>query len=521
MNKNLIVILVLSAVVYSANTWKTSVYVLDEARNAGCAMEMYQRNDWVVPTFNGELRTDKPPLHYYLMQLSYRVFGINAFSARLYATVMGLLTVWVVYFFGRKLAGEQTSFFSALILISSLQLAVQFHLAVPDPCLIFFLTLGYLSFIYAYLLQKSRFYYLFYVAISLATLSKGPVAILFTGLTVLIFLVAQQNFKVKTLLQIKVPQGILIFLVLVLPWYILVGIATEGEWIEQFFFKHNINRFTSTMEGHGGFPLASFVIVIGALVPFSFFFPQAIRNIWHEQKTNPFIQFCLIATGVVVIFFAFSRTILPNYPEPALPFFALLLGFYLSTIYARPEIIKKQRLHVNAIVYVIVSMAIPFAVWIGLGYEEPLRDLRYSAGYFSILSLGAFLGLYFMIRKEIAYVVYAYTTSSVLLLLIFFYVIYPRIDQQNPVLQSLPLMVHPEKPVLYYRDFNPAFVFALRHPINAIGTAREAEAYSGSAAGFYLITQKRFLSELESLDARVIFEGKDLFESRTTLILEK
>ncbi|MDH5250584.1 MAG: glycosyltransferase family 39 protein, partial [Cyclobacteriaceae bacterium] len=106
MNKNLIVILVLSAVVYSANTWKTSVYVLDEARNAGCAMEMYQRNDWVVPTFNGELRTDKPPLHYYLMQLSYRVFGINAFSARLYATVMGLLTVWVVYFFGRKLAGE-------------------------------------------------------------------------------------------------------------------------------------------------------------------------------------------------------------------------------------------------------------------------------------------------------------------------------------------------------------------------------------------------------------------------------
>ncbi len=406
------------------------------------------------------------------------------------------------------------------MLISSLQLAAQFHLAVPDPCLIFFLTLGYLSFVSAYLLQKSNFYYLFYISISLATLSKGPVAVLFSGLTVLIFLVAQKNFNVRTLLQIKVPQGILIFLVLVLPWYVLVGIATEGEWLEQFFFKHNINRFTSTMEGHGGFPLASFAIVLGALIPFSFFFPQVFRKIWQEQKTNPFIQFCLIATGVVAIFFAFSRTILPNYPEPAVPFFALLLAFYLNTVYERPEIIKQQRLYVNAAVYVLVSLAIPVAVWIGLGYEEPLEDLRYSAVYFSVLPLGAFLGLYFMVKKEIASVVYTYAISSALLLLIFFYGIYPKIDARNPVSQSLSLM-HSDKPILYYRDFNPAFVFALRHPIAAIGTPQEALAYSDSGAAFYLITQKRFLPELDSLGATVVFEGKDLFERRTTVILEK
>jgi hypothetical protein len=182
--------------------------------------------------------------------------------------------------------------------------------------------------------------------------------------------------------------------------------------------------------------------------------------------------------------------------------------------------IKQQRLYINAVVYVVVSLAIPVAVWIGLGYEESLQDLKYSAVYFSVLPLGAFLGLYFMMKKEIANVVYTYAISSALLLLIFFYGIYPKIDARNPVSQSLSL-VQSGKPVLYYRDFNPAFVFALQHPIAAIGTSQEALAYSDSGAAFYLITQKRFLSELDSLGARVVFEGKDLFESRTTVILEK
>jgi 4-amino-4-deoxy-L-arabinose transferase-like glycosyltransferase len=67
--KNLFLLLILSTVVYTANIWGTSVYILDEAKNAGCAMEMYQRGDWVVPTFNDALRTDKPPLHYYFMKV--------------------------------------------------------------------------------------------------------------------------------------------------------------------------------------------------------------------------------------------------------------------------------------------------------------------------------------------------------------------------------------------------------------------------------------------------------------------
>ena len=483
-------------------------------------MEMYQRNDWVVPTFNGELRTDKPPLHYFLMQLSYRTFGVGVFSARLYAITMGILTVLCVYLFGRRLADERTALIASLILISSLQLAVQFHLAVPDPCLIFFLTLGYLSFIYAFQFRNAVYYYLFYFSIGLATLSKGPVAIVFAGLTVLIFLMAQKKFTAKTLLEIRLVQGVFIFLVIVLPWYVMVGIATQGEWIEEFFFRHNVGRFTSTMEGHRGFPLASFVIAVGALVPFSFFLPQTMRSVWHEQRSKPFLQFCLIAAGVILVFFAFSRTILPNYPEPALPFLAMLLGFYFSSLVAEGENMNRKTLSINSGAYLLVALVIPVAAWVGLSYEDSLRDLRYAAWYFSVLPLGALLGLYFIVKGKVLNAVYVYASSSVIMLLLFFYLIFPQVDRRNPVTSSVALIHKHEKPVLYYRGFNPAYVFALQRTIRSIGDAEAASAYSDSTAGYYLITQKRFLPDLHDLGAHVVFEGRDLFESQTTVVME-
>ncbi len=521
MNRNFILLLVLSTAVYSANIWNTSVYVLDEAKNAGCAMEMYQRNDWIVPTFNQQLRTDKPPLHYYHMMGAFRVFGVNPFAARIFSSVMGILTVLCVYLFGRKLAGESTALFASLILIASLQLAIQFHLAVPDPYLIFFLTFGWLSFIYGFSFRKHLFYYLFYIAVGLGTLAKGPVAIIFSGLLVLIFLIAQRKLSIKTLFETKVVQGFFILLAIVLPWYFAVSQATDGEWIAQFFLKHNVNRFTSSMEGHGGFPLASLVIAIGALIPFSFFFPQAFRLTWKEQKSNPFLQFSGIAMSIVIVFFALSRTILPNYPEPSLPFFAILLGYFFSRIAERRDEIRKQKLYVNAIAYLIVAIALPIVVWIGLGKEDSLQALQGVAVYFLLLSLGALIALYFILKQEIVKAFYSYVTSMVIFLMCFFYIIFPKVDKQNPVLQSTALVEGKNKPLLYYKNFNPSYVFALQQPIKAYGAIDEIVNDPELKDGFYLITQKRYLPELELLGGQVLFQGKDLFEKQVTVVIER
>src|SRR5690625_7363242 len=69
------------------------IYILVEAKNAEAASEMFVNNDWLVPTFNGELRTDKPPLHYWFMMISSKFFVVRAFSASLLSSVFGVFSI--------------------------------------------------------------------------------------------------------------------------------------------------------------------------------------------------------------------------------------------------------------------------------------------------------------------------------------------------------------------------------------------------------------------------------------------
>ncbi len=72
---------IISLTMLLQNLDKPMIYILDEAKNAECAREMMVPGDFITPYFNGQLRTGKPPLHYFFMILSYKIFGVSAFSA--------------------------------------------------------------------------------------------------------------------------------------------------------------------------------------------------------------------------------------------------------------------------------------------------------------------------------------------------------------------------------------------------------------------------------------------------------
>ena len=113
----------------------------DETRNARCAVEMQQRDDWVVPTFNDELRDAKPVLLYWLIRCSYIVFGINEFAARFPSAILGLGTILATYMIGRRLFNAQVGLLAGVILSTSLMFEVASHAATPDAPLIFCTTL--------------------------------------------------------------------------------------------------------------------------------------------------------------------------------------------------------------------------------------------------------------------------------------------------------------------------------------------------------------------------------------------
>lgn len=518
LSNRLWIVAILSLIVLTANIWGTSIYILDESKNAGCAMEMHQKGEWIVPTFNGELRTDKPVFHYYFMKTAYSVFGINSFGARIGSSLMGILTVLTVFFFTRRMVNERSAFFASLILLSSIQMVIQFHLAVPDPYLLSFLTLAWLSFYYGWSTQQRRFLYLFYLATGLAFLTKGPVAVVFSGLIVLVFLLARRRFTWRDIKGLHIPQGALLFAVVALPWYYLVWRETQGEWIDQFFFKHNVGRFTQTMEGHGGFPLASFVILLGGLIPFSFFLPQVLRRLWREREANGYLVFCAIAMLTVTVFFAFSRTILPTYIEPALPFAAIVTGVFFGRL--KNYVPDTSKLWISALVYLVIGLLLPVAGFIALAQDPSLSDLTLLSAAFIILSGGAVVGYLFIRRLNYSATVLAYVSSLIVFLLVFFYVLFPILDARNPVRKSMTFLRDSHKPVVYYKDFNPAYVFALKRTLPGLESVEAVEQLKTQSPGFYIITEKDHLPELEPCKLVKRFEGVDLFEGSTTVILE-
>ena len=97
MTRRAIYLGLLSAIIFFSNLAGPSIYILDEAKNAGCAREMLTNQEYVVPTFNGTLRAQKPPLHYYFMILSYRLFEVNKLGARFFSAVFGVLTVLISF----------------------------------------------------------------------------------------------------------------------------------------------------------------------------------------------------------------------------------------------------------------------------------------------------------------------------------------------------------------------------------------------------------------------------------------
>jgi len=212
--------------VYLLNSWGVSIYILDEAKNAGCAREMLEARNAFVPTFNQVLRTDKPPLHYFFMMLAYKMFGVNPFAARFFSACFGALTILISFIYTRRFSNAQLAGWTAIVLLASIHLSLQFHLAVPDPYLVFFMTWSLLAFFAAYKTAALRQILFMYVSVALGILAKGPVALLLPGLVFLLFLFFSRSLNGRTIRKFKPMLGIAIVVAVAMPWFLVNGIKT-------------------------------------------------------------------------------------------------------------------------------------------------------------------------------------------------------------------------------------------------------------------------------------------------------
>lgn len=510
-----ILLFIVSLMLLMQNLDKPMIYILDEAKNAECAREMLVSGDYIMPYFNGQLRTDKPPLHYFFMAVAYKMFGVSAFSARFFSAVFGALTILISFLFCRKYLGEKAGWLTSMVLLSSLHFNFQMRMSVPDPYLIFFMTAGFMCF-YTFLIEKRTFWILLmYVCFGLGLLTKGPIALALPGLIMLVFLIWTKRFNWTMIRSFQIPAGIIIVLLISLPWYWLNYKASNGLWTEGFFFKHNLQRFSDTMEGHGGFFLLPLIMVIAGLLPLGVFCIQAMFLAW-KQRANEVLLYCLCIVLGIIIFFSFSQTKLPNYTAPAYPFIAILLGFLLSEFGGLNFSLKKTKWAFSF--YTIIAFALPAAVYFGLNADKNVQDVAGVWIWFVPIPVGALIGWYFILKNEISKFILSIALSFILSNFLFFAKAYPVVYGINPVAGSLELLKN--KPdLVYYKMMNSAYIFNMQRVVPAIQTQDSLSMYLKAHPDAMVISRKEFDKEIKAAGKmNLVFEQKDTFENPITVI---
>lgn len=291
----------------------------DEGRYAEIAREMAQSGDWLVPTLNGFEHFQKPPLIYWLTALSIRVFGANEWSARLPSALAALGTIWLTYLIALRLCSGTVARNAALILVSSLEFFALARLLTPDMTLTFWITAALAAFVH-------RRHWLFFVAMGLGFLTKGPMAVVVPLSAALAWQITSRG--TAEIRHLPWGRGTLVVLGVGLSWFIMLSLQSP-ELLSYFWKYELVQRFASRTHGRSQ-PWWFFLPVITlALLPWTFFLVKPLRTFWHRWQTGTVSPPQALLAGWVVLPFVIltcSGSKLVTYVLPLLPALAIAIG---------------------------------------------------------------------------------------------------------------------------------------------------------------------------------------------------
>lgn len=345
----LLLLLLLSGLLFFTGLGSMGLTDRDEGRNAEAGREMFASGDFVTPTFNGELRVAKPVFVYWLMTMSYHVFGVSEFAARAPSALFGVGLIVMHYLFLTRLRGSTVGLYGALMLLLNIEVLALGRMAITDSVLIFCTTLSLYGF-WLGLHEPGRgrhWIWAFYAGMALATLTKGPVGFAVPLITGLLYLAATRRWL--TFWRRGAPiSGTMLFLLLAGPWYVAMFILHGDAYSSQAKI-HTVGRFLAPMEGHGvGWWFYVPVLLLG-FYPWSAFLPAGLYRAYRSWRESRALQnhrqepdgsetplgagdelewFAGLWIVGVFIFFSLSSTRLPHYIGPLFPACALLAASY-------------------------------------------------------------------------------------------------------------------------------------------------------------------------------------------------
>ena len=313
--------------------------LLDDAdsTHAEVAREMAATGDWVSLQMDGIRYYEKAPLLYWMIALSFRLFGVTEFSARIPMVLSALLAILAVWALASRMFGDREGFYSGVVFATCVGPFLFTRILIPDLLItallcwsIYFLVRGLDS-----PERRPASYLGIFAASALAFLTKSMIGAVFPALIILIFLVITR--RLGEIRRMRLITGCLIFLALVVPWHLLAAMRNE-HFLWFHFINEQVYRYLGLRypKDYDTVPLPVFYALhLLWLFPWTFCLPAAFRYIPRKlagfSREESMTLLLIVWVLIIVGFFSLS-TRQEYYTLPAIPALAVLCGRVLSDL---------------------------------------------------------------------------------------------------------------------------------------------------------------------------------------------
>jgi 4-amino-4-deoxy-L-arabinose transferase-like glycosyltransferase len=488
----------------------------DEGMHASTSKDMVLTGDWITPTYNGENFYDKPVLHNWFVSLSFLIFGFTEFAARLPAAILGLGGVVLTYLLGRMIFGPMTGFLGGTILATNVEYTLLSRSVIHDISLAFFMTLALLLFYMGWTDGRNRKkYFLFcYASLGFAVLAKGPVGIVLPGLIIGLFLLLKK--RLDFLREMEIGWGILIFLGVAAPWYVLISLRNQ-DYGAYFFVYNNVMRFLSSKAQHHQRFYYYFAALLGGFFPWSCFLPLSLYRLFRRglQRMKDGSLFLLLWFLVIFLFFTLASSKLSTYILPLFPAASLLAGSLWSDLMEAPTPGFRKGFLSSFIPLIAVLPLTLLYLWIGpptyYAAKHGIDFLGHAYLVFWVAG-GSALSFYLAFRKDLRASFFALAGTVVSVMVFFELTIVPSINPYfttKELARRLDRMVPPGEKLVFINSEKDTALFYTGRKARILRTPQETIDFLSQDKKVFCIVNRSLYRDLDKVKKMSYIIGEE------------
>jgi 4-amino-4-deoxy-L-arabinose transferase-like glycosyltransferase len=505
--KHLIFLFSLTLVVYFTGLGERDFWAPVEPRYAEIARVMFAKGEWIVPTVNGDLYTDKPILYFWMVLIAAKITGaVNEWTVRLPVALGGIGFVLTTYYLARDLFSPRIGLLAAAMLATSVRVIWEARWAHIDVLFCFFFLLSIYYGARAFLKKgQPNEILLAYVFMGFATLAKGLIGIVLPALLLISFMLVRRDWRM--ILDAKLHLGIPLFLAIILPWVYLINSATDGKWLSEFIYVHHFQRYTSGF-GHRQ-PFYYYLTTLPVdFLPWTIFVIPALFTYrdYRDLLADPAKLFLLIWFFAVFLFFSASDTKRDLYLMPLLPAVAIFTAYYMDDLVA--ERLPQSMLYrsLALIFFSLIALAglvLPLVTW--FVHRQAFWISLPAAG---VIAAGGGIAVAFVVLRNPRTLVAATLLMMVCTLMCAVIWIFPYIERfksRRFFAMEIQRIVPASSTVYIYADtMNDFNYYTQREVMPVLRSRAEIEKCLSDSSGAYVLIKSSDLRRLAMISPQQI-----------------